>query len=80
MIQFENQEKGMKDLLDKRQLIFRCSQLHIHTQFFQFFIASYDFIFKGSKYAVAKNIIAFRNKKELVKYFFIILVYFRNYT
>lgn len=68
----------MKDLLDKRQLIFRCSQLH--TQIFQFFIASYDFIFIGSKYAVAKNIIGIRNKKELIKFFFIILVYFRNYT
>lgn len=69
--------KGHENLLDKRQIIFRCS--HTYSNF-SVFIASYDFIFIGSKYAVAKNIIGIRNKKELIKYFFIILVYFRNYT
>lgn len=68
----------MKDLLHKRKLIFRYS--HTYSNFSVFHCILRIYIFKGSKYAVAKNIIGIRNKKELIKYFFIILVYFRNYT
>lgn len=56
----------MKDLFNRRKTTLYLD-IHKHTQLSQCFIASYQFrIFKENKYAVAKNIKAYRNKKELI--------------
>lgn len=58
----------MKGLFNRRKTTLYLD-IHKHTQLSQCFIASYQFrifrIFKENKYAVAKNIKAYRNKKEL---------------